>query len=120
MNFESIRTPTEGERAGAPDLGVFSDSAVAQLVSGDPTAADAVVSNVHPATVTVTRTTVDASAGDITWSWLIADMQAVVHGDEAPWTIFVVPGISDFGVSISADRVDEFRHLIDGLVGAGV
>ncbi len=120
MNFESIKMPTEDQRTDAPGLGVFPDSAVAQLVSGDPAAADALVSDVHPATVTVTRTHVDATAGDITWSWLISDMRAVVHGADRSWTIFVVPGISDFGVSIAAERVEEFRHLIDGLVDPGI
>jgi phosphate transport system ATP-binding protein len=111
--------PTTTFTAAPPDaqrpeveLASFPGAAVVQLVSGDPRGPDAVVSNVHSATVTVTDRRIVAADGDIEWSWLVADLEAVFHGRTAPWTILVVPEISDFGVTIPTDRVEEFRRLL--------
>jgi len=92
---------------------VFPGSSVVQLVGGDPQRAGALVAPLHDATVRLTSTHIEAVDGDIDWSWMIADLTAVVHGAEEPWTILVVPGVADFGVSPPIDRVDEFRRLLD-------
>jgi phosphate transport system ATP-binding protein len=105
-----------GERV-EHEVALFPDSTVVQLIRGDARDADAVVTGLHGATVRVTNHRIAAIDGSIEWSWLIADLESVVHGAREGWTIFDVPGISDFGVMIAADRVDEFRHAIDQLVG---
>jgi phosphate transport system ATP-binding protein len=119
--------PTNTFTGASPDghrpeveLASFPGAAVVQLVSGDPHGPDAVLSNVHAATVTVTDRRVVAADGDVAWSWLVADLEAVIHGSDAPWTILVVPEISDFGVTIPADRVDEFRRLLAYVPGVEV
>jgi len=116
MTIESTDTAADAHLgAGGRNesaLTTFPGSAVVQLVSGDVLAPDAVIAELHRATVTVTEQRVSASEGDFDWSWVVADVVAVVHGAEAPWTIFVVPGISDFGISLPAERVAEFRQLI--------
>ena len=99
------------------ELAEFPDAAVVQVVRGDAQDADTVVSELHAATVTVTDMQIAASDGDIAWSWLVDDIQAVIHGAHAAWTIFVIPGISDFGVTVPADRVDEFRSILAGFPG---
>jgi phosphate transport system ATP-binding protein len=43
---------------------------------------------------------------------MMSDLMAVIHGADEPWTILVVPGIADFGVSVPIDRVEEFRALL--------
>ena len=97
------------------DIASFPNAAVVQLVSGDPLQRDAVVSNLHAATVTVTDRRIIATAGDSPWSWLISDLEAVTHGADGSWTILVVAGITDFGVSIPLERADEFRVLVSQL-----
>ncbi len=91
---------------------VFAGGTVVQLANGDASSPDAIVVDLHAASVTVTDTAITAVDSDIAWSWVTADLQAVVHADEEPWTIFVVPGIADFGVSVPPSRVDEFRQAI--------
>ena len=98
----------------------FSSSSVVQLVAGDALGPDADVQVVHGATVTVTDSAVEAVDGSIAWSWLIADLEFVIHGTDGLWTLFVVPDIGDFGVSLPPDRVDEFRRLLAGLSGVEV
>ncbi len=110
MTFDSTQTMSDA----VSDVAEFPGSAVVQVVRGDAVDADAIVSELHAATVTVTDTQISAADGDIAWSWLIDDIEGVVHGANGSWTIFVVPGISDFGVSVPADRVDEFRRLLGG------
>jgi phosphate transport system ATP-binding protein len=102
------------------ELASFPDAAVVQLVSGDPLGSDAVVSTVHAATVTMTDRRILAADGDNVWSWLVSDLEAVIHGKDALWTILVVPEISDFGVMIPAGRVDEFRRLLANVPGVEV
>ena len=103
--------------ANAVDLASFPDSSVVQLVSGDPQQAGALVAPLHGATVNVTSTKILAIDGDFDWSWVIGDLTAVIHGADEPWTVLVVPGIADFGVSVPIGRVDEFRSLVDSLSG---
>ena len=99
------------------DLASFPDSSVVQLVSGDPQQAGALVAPLHGATVNVSSTKIVAVDGDFDWSWMIGDLTAVIHGADEPWTMLVVPGIADFGVSVPIGRVEEFRSLLDSLSG---
>ena len=68
----------------------------------------------------VTDQRVLATDGDIAWAWLVTDLAAVVHGADAPWTIFDVPGISDFGVAVPVTEVERFRTLLGSLRGVEV
>jgi phosphate transport system ATP-binding protein len=108
-----------GERAEV-EIATFPGSTVVQLLRGDARHHDALVTDLHSATVRVTSHRIAAAIGDIEWSWLVADLEGVVHGAQEPWTIFDVPDISDFGVMLPADRVDEFRRAIDDLAGSVV
>jgi phosphate transport system ATP-binding protein len=105
---------TYGERAES-DIATFPGSTVVQLLHGNARDADAVVVGVHGATVRVTTHRIAAVDGGIEWSWLIADLEGVVHGAVEGWTIFDVPGISDFGVMVPSANLDEFRHAVDQL-----
>jgi hypothetical protein len=108
--------PSEAER----ELASFPGSAVVQVVQGDAHRPDAVIAELHSATVRITDQRVLATDGDIAWAWLVTDLAAVVHGADAPWTIFDVPGISDFGVAVPADEVDRFREVLGRLPGVDV
>jgi phosphate transport system ATP-binding protein len=99
------------------ELASFPEAAVVGLVRGDARGADAVVSKVHDASVTVTDKRIVATDGGNSWSWLVADLEAVVHGNNAPWSILVVPEIADFGISVAEDRVDEFRRVLSEFPG---
>ena len=101
-------------------LASFPRAAVVQLVSDDALAADSVVSELHPASVTITDSRVVAVGGQTPWSWLVSDLVAVIHGADAPWSIFVVPDISDFGVSVPVERVAEFRRVLAGIPGLDI
>ena len=123
MNFHPAETPLIGAPNGHRaelEAARFHGAAVVQLVRGDPQRADAVVVELHPADVTVTDERVAATDGEIAWSWLVDDLEAVIHGADDTWTIFVAPGISDFGVTVSPERVDEFRRVVDALPGVEV
>ncbi len=123
MNTDSTQTFTAAARGGhhsEVELGSFPGATVVQLVSGDALGPDAVVSDVHKATVTVTDKRVAATDGEIAWAWLVTDLQAVIHGADAAWTIFVVPGVSDFGVRMPSDRLGEFRRVLSMLPGVEV
>ena len=118
VNFHPAETPLIGAPNGHRaelEPARFHGAAVVQLVRGDPQRADAVVVELHPADVTVTDERVAATDGEIAWSWLVGDLEAVIHGADDTWTIFVAPGISDFGVTVSPERVDEFRRVVDAL-----
>ena len=123
VNFHPAETPLIGAPNGHRaelEPARFHGAAVVQLVRGDPQRADAVVVELHPADVTVTDERVAATDGEIAWSWLVGDLEAVIHGADDTWTIFVAPGISDFGVTVSPERVDEFRRVVDALPGVEV
>jgi phosphate transport system ATP-binding protein len=98
---------SERERA------VHRGGAVVQLVQGDLTAGDATVVEVHPATIVVTSERLVAAEGDLEWSWLLGDIEAVHHGRTEPWTIVTVPGVADHGVSVAVDDVFAFRRALD-------
>ncbi len=102
------------------ELAAFPDGAVVQLLSGDPLGSDAVVSAVHPTKVTVTDWRVVATGDDLAWSWLLSDLETVIHGADAPWSLLVVPDITDFGVTVPPNRVDEFRRVLADLPGVEV
>ena len=95
----------------------FPGSSVVQLVGGDAHGPAALVAPLHEATINVTSSRIAAVDGDFDWTWMLADMIDVIHGADEPWTILVVPGIADFGVSVPIDRVDEFRALLGSLPG---
>ena len=99
------------------ELASFADASVVQLVGGDPQNPGALVAPLHGATVNVNSSKIVAVDGDFDWSWMLADLTAIIHGADEPWTILVVPGIADFGVSVPIARVDEFRSLLDSLTG---
>ena len=99
------------------DVTVFVDSSVVQLVGGDPQNVGALVVPLHDATIKVTSSKIEAVDGDFDWSWMVADLTAVIHGADEPWTILVVPGIADFGVSFPLGRVEEFRSLLASFGG---
>ncbi len=109
--FEPATSGRIGERAEV-ELGAFPVASVVQLVAGTADQPDAVVSTLHPAKVTVTDRRVVAVDGVLDWSWLLDDLEAVIHGVDAPWTILVVPGIADFGVEVRVEDVAEFRSLL--------
>ena len=115
MTIETAQTTD-----AAPALAVFPNAAVVQLISGDVLDEGAVVTELHGATVTVSDTAIAAVDGDFAWSWLLADLELVIHGANAPWTILVVPDIHDFGVSVPVVRVEEFRRLLSGHPGIEV
>ncbi|HSL74728.1 MAG TPA: hypothetical protein VK853_09675, partial [Ilumatobacteraceae bacterium] len=112
MTADNTSLPT-----GDVELASFPGSSVVQLVGGDPQRRGALVAPLHGATITLTSSRVAAVDGDIDWTWMLADLTAVIHGADEPWTILVVPGIADFGVSVPIDRVDEFRSMLDSLPG---
>jgi len=101
------------------ELGSFPGSAVVQLVAGPADGPDAVVATLHGATVTVTDARIVASDGAFEWPWLVKDLQAVIHAPHAAWTILVVPGIGDFGVSVPPAQVEEFRRVLARLCDVG-
>ena len=102
------------------ELASFPDGAVVQLLSGDPLGPDAMVSTVHPTKVTVTDRRVVATGDDLAWSWLMSDLETVIHGADAPWTLLVVPDITDFGVTVPSNRVEEFRRVLANQPGVEV
>ena len=124
MTPEPTRTSTANPRGGGRvhevELASFPSSAVVQLLSGNPLGSDAVVSSVQATTVTLTDRRVRATGDDHAWSWLISDLQAVIHSADAAWTILIVPDITDFGVAIPADRIEEFRRLLSEFPGVEV
>jgi phosphate transport system ATP-binding protein len=85
---------------------------VVQLISGNAADSNALVVDLHPALVTVSPTRIEAVDGGIAWSWMIDEIQQVFEHPNALWTIFVVPDISDFGVSLPPERVEEFRRVV--------
>ncbi|GEM_PF-20092 len=90
----------------------FLGGAVVQLIDGDPSSPRAVVVEVHPATVVLTSSRVVAVDGDLEWSWMLEDLEAVHHGVDQPWTILVVPGVDDHGVAVRDADVVEFRRRL--------
>ena len=101
-------------------LAEFKRASVVQVVSGDAHRADAVVEELHAATITVTDGRIVAQDGDMSWAWLITDLAAVIHGADGRWTIFDVPGISDFGVALDPLRAAEFRRVLGEVPGLDI
>jgi phosphate transport system ATP-binding protein len=121
MTIDHVRNnaapaPAHGQQPEA-ELGSFPGATVVQLVHGDAQRGDAVVAPLHAATVTVTTQRIVAEEGDLAWSWLVSDLDAVIHGSGQTWTIFDTPGISDFGVMVPATDVDSFRRVLAAVPG---
>ena len=116
MTVDPMRTSWDAASpkpgAAERELAVFENAAVVQVVGGDAHRPDALVTELHGATVRVTDQRILAADGDFAWAWLVTDIAAVVHGADEPWTIFDVPGISDFGVAVPRERVAEFRESL--------
>jgi len=93
----------------------FPGASVVQLIAGDPSSLDATVAPIHPATVMLTDTRIVAVEGDVEWAWLLDDLEAVHHGSDEPWSIFVVPGVADHGVALRPVDAPEFRRQLDAL-----
>ncbi len=103
-----------------PHPGSFAGASVVQVLSGEAIHHNAVVVALHPATVTVTPEQISAIDGDFDWSWMVSDLEAVIHATDSTWTIFVVPGIADFGVEVPPGSVEEFRSAIAALPGVEI
>ncbi|HEX4866593.1 MAG TPA: phosphate ABC transporter ATP-binding protein [Acidimicrobiales bacterium] len=84
-------------------------------MDGDPAQPTALVAALHPATIVVTEERVSALEGDLEWTWLIDDLEAVHHCSVDAWTILVVPGVPDHGVALAPHDVTEFRRMLDGV-----
>ena len=96
-----------------PDGERFPGASVVQLVGGDPADVAADVTVREETTVVVDRIGVHAGDGELGWTWSFGDLKRVVHGHAASWTIFDVPGVSDFGVAVRSEDVPRFRTLVD-------
>jgi phosphate transport system ATP-binding protein len=118
---ETSRPDGMSRRGAGVPLGHFPLAWVVQVVDGDPVSAEALIAEVLPCDVTVLDDRILARDGDgVEWSWFAADIETLVHGTDATWTIFDVPGINDFGISVPVDRADEFRRMLDTLPGVTV
>ncbi len=119
VTIDSMSTFDPAPRINRPspelEVATFPTAWVVQLVDGDAVEPDAVVERLHEATVTITDRRISAIDGEDAWSWLVADLQLVVHGADEPWTIFVVPEISDFGVAVPASQDADFRRVLAAL-----
>jgi phosphate transport system ATP-binding protein len=113
-------TESNGEPRRETVLAEFPHAWVVQVVRGDAHRPDAEVETLHAATVTVTDGRIVAQDGDMSWAWLLTDMAAVIHGADGRWTIFDVPGISDFGVALDGPQAAEFRLVLAELPGLDI
>ena len=114
MTTDPMQTPPTLPSPPSPFVAAtFPGSSVVQLVNGDARDRDAMVVELNRATVTVTDRHVSAGDGDQAWSWLLSDIEDVVHSPDEPWTILLVPGIREFGVSVPIELVGEFRTILD-------
>ena len=124
MSIEPAESPwkqpsAEGARHESR-YATFADASVVQLLSDAVDDADAEVLELHQAMVTVAADRIAATDGDVGWTWMVADITAIVHGTAAPWTIIVVPGVDDFGVSVPVDSVADLRAILNDLPGVDV
>jgi phosphate transport system ATP-binding protein len=85
---------------------------LAQVAEGRIGAGDVRVVNVQPATVVLTDTSIMARVDSADWSWLLSDLDDVWHGGDEPWTILVVPGVADHGVSVPDNDAQDFRAAL--------
>jgi len=112
--------PDSVPAVSSSDVETFTGASVVQLVSSGAAHRDAIVMPLHAATVAVSADRVTAVDGDIDWAWLTRDLERVIHSDDDTWSILVVPGIEDFGVSVDASDVVRLRRAIDRLQGVTV
>ena len=99
-------------------VATFDNGSVVQVIGGDPRATDAVVTEIHPATIVLTESELVARDGDIEWCWMYADLAFVTHGEHAGWTILGTEQMPDFGVAVPSGDVEDFRRWLDLLRGA--
>ncbi len=111
-------TPTNG--ASFPLEPATFDGSVVQFIGDDPTAPDVIVETLHDATITISPDGVVATDGQLDWHWGARDIEYVVHGSDAPWTVLVAPGVADFGVAVPAGQLDDFRSALARLQGIDV
>jgi phosphate transport system ATP-binding protein len=98
-------------------MAAFEHGIVVQLVSDDPIAVDASVLDLHDALVTVSPAGIAATDGVVAWTWPFAEIVRVVHSSSATWSLIEMPGLPDFGVSVPADSVRQFRRLLAAVPG---
>ena len=102
------------------ELASFPGASIVQVIGGDPLEADADIIELGPARVVVTDRRIIAVDGSDDWSWHIGDLEGVIHGRDGGWSMFVVPGIADFGVAVAPTSVDAFRRAVGALPGVMV
>ena len=93
-------------------LDSFSGGSVVQLIRGRGDAGLDVI-HLQDATVHVTDDGIAAVTGSDEWMWLFEDLESVLHSHDSSWTILSVPGVEEFGVSVSQDDVGRFRRALD-------
>ena len=64
------------------------------------------------ATVRLTDQRIVATVGGNDWSWPLADLERVSHGQSAPWSLLAVPGVEDHGVAVPPEDVTTFRAAL--------
>jgi phosphate transport system ATP-binding protein len=98
-------------------VATFIGGSVVQAVGGDPRTGDAIVVDIHPATIVLTEHEVLATDGDIEWWWPFAELTFIAHGTNGPWTILGTERMADFGVAVANHDLDDFRRWLDLLSG---
>jgi phosphate transport system ATP-binding protein len=111
MSTEPHDLPATGAMAS------FEHGAVVQLLSDDPVAVDASVLDLHDALVTVSSAGIAATDGAVGWTWSFVDIERIVHSSSATWSVIEMPGLADFGVSVPADSVRQFRRILAAVPG---
>ena len=108
--------PPAADRVENDVVASYADGAVVQLLGGDPARPDATVESVLPALVVLTTTTVQAVDDDGAFTWLLEDLEDVVHSSSETWTLLPVPGVPDFGVAVAKGSVEGFRAELARLI----
>jgi phosphate transport system ATP-binding protein len=99
-------------------LASYLECSVVQLITGDPSTGRATVVAVHPADVIVTSERLVAVDGELEWSWMLSEIEAVHHGATETWTIVEVPGVTDHGVAVRDGDAVGFREGLDRALGS--
>jgi phosphate transport system ATP-binding protein len=107
------------DRLSGPEavLASFLECSVVQLITGDPSTGRATVVAVHPADVILTTDRLVAVDGELEWSWMLSEIEAVRHGATETWTIVEVPGVTDHGVAVRDGDAIGFREQLDRALG---
>jgi phosphate transport system ATP-binding protein len=99
-------------------LASFLECSVVQLITGDPSTGRATVVAVHPADVILTTERLVAVDGELEWSWMLSEVEAVHHGGTETWTIVEVPGVADHGVAVRDGDAVGFRAQLARALGS--